>query len=52
MNPIQSWLMRPCVRFLRLDRYPDGAMAVFLGPHRLADYRPDGTIIQTTGQAA
>jgi hypothetical protein len=37
---------------LRLDRYPDGAIAVFLGPHRLADYRPDGTIVQTTEQAA
>jgi hypothetical protein len=28
-----------------------GAIAVFLGPHRLADYRPDGTIVQTTEQA-
>jgi hypothetical protein len=26
--------------------------AVFLGPHRLAHYRPNGTIIQTTEQAA
>ena len=44
--------MRPCVRFLRLERYPDGAIAVFLGADRLADYRPDGTIVQTTEQAA
>ena len=52
MNPVQSWLMRPCVRFLRLDRYPDGAMAVFLGPHRSPTIAPTGTIIETTGQAA
>ncbi len=32
--------------------YRDLEGAVFLGPHRLADYRPNGTIIQTTEQAA
>ena len=26
--------------------YPDASLSVFWGPHRLADYKPDGSIIQ------
>ena len=37
---------------VRVHEYPDGTLAVFLGPHRLADYDPDGRMIQTAGQAA
>jgi transposase len=37
---------------VRVHEYPDGAVAVFLGPHRLADYHPDGQIIAITDQAA
>jgi hypothetical protein len=37
---------------VRVHEYPDGSLAVFLGPHRLADYDPAGRIIQTIGQAA
>jgi len=37
---------------VRVHEYPDGTLAIFLGPHRLADYDPDGRIIQTMGQAA
>src|SRR6201997_404936 len=33
---------------VRLHQYPDGTLAVFLGPHRLADYDADGKIIQAT----
>ena len=37
---------------VRVHEYPDGTIAVFLGPHRLADYGPDGTIADTAEQAA
>jgi hypothetical protein len=37
---------------VRVHEYPDGSIAVFLGPHRLADYDADGTITQTAEQAA
>lgn len=37
---------------VRVHEYPDGSIAVFLGPHRLADYAADGTITEPTGQAA
>jgi transposase len=31
---------------VRVHEYPDGELAVFWGPHRLADYAADGTLIQ------
>jgi transposase len=37
---------------VRVHAYPDGELAVFWGPHRLADYEADGTIIQTERMAA
>ena len=37
---------------VRLHVYPDGQMAVFWGPHRLADYDVKGIIIQPEQQAA
>jgi transposase len=37
---------------VRVHQYPDGTIAVFLGPHRLADYGADGRIIHATEQAA
>jgi hypothetical protein len=37
---------------VRLHVYPDGQIAVFWGPHRLADYDATGTIIQPERQAA
>jgi transposase len=37
---------------VRVHEYPDGSIAVFLGPHRLAAYSPDGMIAETTEQAA
>jgi transposase len=37
---------------VRVHEYPDGQLAVFWGPHRLADYDAHGTIIQTEQQAA
>jgi transposase len=30
---------------VRVHEYPDARLAVFLGPHRLADYAPNGSII-------
>jgi len=37
---------------VRVHEYPDGQIAVFLGPHRLADYDAGGAIIDTTRLAA
>jgi hypothetical protein len=37
---------------VRVHEYPDGQLAVFWGPHRLADYDAIGTIIQQQRQAA
>lgn len=37
---------------VRVHEYPDGTLAVFLGPHRLADYDPYGTYIDPQHQAA
>jgi transposase len=31
---------------VRVHEYPDGQLAVFWGPHRLADYAADGTLVQ------
>jgi hypothetical protein len=31
---------------VRVHEYPDGQLAVFWGPHRLADYAADGTPVQ------
>ena len=39
-----SRLRRHFVRAqVRLHEYPDGALALFWGPHRLADFGPDGS---------
>ena len=35
-----------------VHQYPDGTLAVFWGPHRLADYNANGIIIQPLQQAA
>ena len=37
---------------VRVHEYHCGQLAVFLGPHRLADYDADGAIIDTTNLAA
>lgn len=37
---------------VRVHEYPDGTIAVFLGPHRLADYDAAGAIVQSDRQAA
>jgi transposase len=37
---------------VRVHEYPDGQLAVFWGPHRLADYDANGTIVQPERQAA
>ena len=35
-----------------MHEYPDGQLAVFWGPHRLADYNARGTIMEQERQAA
>ena len=35
---------------IRVHRYPDGHLAIFHGPRKLADYLPDGTLITTRQQ--
>jgi len=33
---------------VRVHQYPDGSLAIFHGPRRLADYHPDGALIDQT----
>jgi hypothetical protein len=48
-----SQLMPHFVRTrVRVHEYPDGRLAVFWGPHRLAAYDPQGTIIDAHARAA
>ena len=37
---------------VRVHEYPDGAIAVFLGPHRLADYDAAGHLVEPEKQVA
>jgi transposase len=37
---------------VRVHEYPDGQLAVYWGPHRLADYAADGTLIQQEATVA
>jgi transposase len=37
---------------VRVHEYPDGQLAVYWGPHRLADYAADGTLIRPEAGAA
>lgn len=37
---------------VRVHEYPDGRLAVFWGPHRLADYEANGAIVEPEKQAA
>jgi transposase len=37
---------------VRVHEYPDGAITVFLGPHRLADYDASGVMVQPQRHAA
>ena len=30
---------------MRVHRYPDGRLAVFHGPRKLAEYEPDGSLV-------
>lgn len=48
-GPIRQHYVRAMVR---VHEYPDGQLAIFHGPHRLADYRVDGTPIEETFLAA
>jgi hypothetical protein len=48
-SPLRPHFVRATVR---IHEYPDGRLAVFHGPHRLADYDPDGKPCQLTKLAA
>jgi len=37
---------------VRVHEYPDGRLATFHGPHRLADYDPAGKLCDNTKLAA
>jgi hypothetical protein len=37
---------------VRVHEYPDGLLAVFWGPHRLAEYDAGGTLVKPQSQAA
>ena len=48
-SPLRPHFVKATVR---VHEYPDGTLAVFLGPHRLADYDQNGTCIDPKAQAA
>src|SRR5512147_2584394 len=48
-SPLRPHFVRTKVR---VHEYPDGRLAVFWGPHRLADYDPQGAIINAHALAA
>ena len=37
---------------VRVHEYPEGSLAVFWGPHRLAEYDADGRLVQQEQRAA
>jgi hypothetical protein len=37
---------------VRVHEYPDGSLAIYHGPHRLADYTATGALIEPTRLAA
>ena len=48
-SPIRSHYVRAMVR---VHEYPDGRLAIYHGPHRLADYTAAGSLIEPTRLAA
>jgi transposase len=48
-SPIRSHYVRAMVR---VHEYPDGRLAIYHGPHRLADYTAAGELIEPTRLAA
>ena len=48
-SPLRAHFVRATVR---VHEYPDGRLAIFHGPHRLADYDPDGNPRDDTKLAA
>ena len=42
-SPLRPHFVRSTAR---VHEYPDARLAVFLGPHRLAEYHPDGTLVE------
>jgi transposase len=48
-SPLRPHFVRATVR---IREYPDGRLAVFHGPHRLADYDPEGTLCNEAKLAA
>ena len=48
-SPLRPHFVKATVR---VHEYPDGTIAVFLGPHRLADYDTAGKSIEIIEQAA
>ena len=49
---LRSYRLRPhfVKATVRVHQYPDSQLAVFWGPHRLADYDAHGAIIQQERQ--
>jgi transposase len=48
-SPLRPHFVRSLVR---VHEYPDGMLAVFLGPHRLADYERNGALVAPAKAAA
>jgi len=50
--PADRHRMHYVKRSVRVLRYPDGRMAIFHGPRKLADYDPSGVLIEHNQQSA
>jgi hypothetical protein len=50
-SPLRPHFVRHGAR-VRVHEYPDGCLATFHGPHRLADYDPEGNPCDNTKLAA
>jgi len=48
-SPLRPHFVKATVR---VHEYPDGSLAVFLGPHRLADYGATGSLVDRQRKAA
>jgi hypothetical protein len=51
-DPAEPTAAAFCARHVRVHDYPDGRPATFHGPHRLADYDPEGKLCDSTKLAA
>jgi hypothetical protein len=50
--PASPWRAQYVKARVRVHRYPDGMIAIFHGPRRIAEFHHDGTSVEPTRQIA